>query len=159
MDFLSTIRNLCAIFNQNAVDYLIVGGTAVALHGHYRQSTTAKGDLADKPDLDFWYNPSYDNYYRLLKALEQLGQDVTKYRDEAAPDPKKSFFKFEAEDYTLDLLPTIKAPIKFSAAFAKREVFKSGDVAISFISLDDLIQDKAFLARPKDRDDIKHLKK
>lgn len=159
MDYLSTIRHLCDVFQQNAVGYLIVGGTAVALHGHYRQSTTAKGDRADKPDLDFWYNPSYDNYYRLLKALEQLGQDVTQYRDEVAPDPKKSFFKFESDDYTLDLLPSIKAPIKFSAAFAKREAFESNGVIISFISLEDLIKDKEYLARPKDKDDVKHLKR
>ena len=55
---------------------MIVGGIAVALHGHFRQSIKLAGIATDKPDLDFWYNPTYENYFNLLNALEDLGQDV-----------------------------------------------------------------------------------
>jgi hypothetical protein len=53
------------------------------------------GKIAEKPDLDFWYNPTYDNYFKLLNALEELGQDVTRFKDEQTPNPKKSFFRYE----------------------------------------------------------------
>ena len=52
------VFNVCVILNQFKVDYLIVGGTAVAFHGYHRLSQDPSGEVTDKPDLDFWYNPS-----------------------------------------------------------------------------------------------------
>lgn len=49
------------ILNRNAVDYLVVGGTAVSYYGEPRRSKTANGQVVDKPDIDIWYNPSYQN--------------------------------------------------------------------------------------------------
>jgi len=159
MEYTSIIRYICGIFNKHSVEFMIVGGTAVALHGHFRRSTTLKGEVVDKPDLDFWYNPTYDNYFNLLNALEELGIDVTRFREEQAPDPKNSFFRFEFEDYTLDLLPNIKALLKFRVSFAKKQVIQSEGVEISFISFEDLIEDKQSLGRPKDIEDVKELKR
>jgi hypothetical protein len=51
---------------MHSVEYLVVGGTAVALHGYFRQSHDPSGQLMEKHDLDFWYNPTYDNYFKLL---------------------------------------------------------------------------------------------
>jgi len=101
---------------------MIVGGTAVALHGYFRYSLNQAGIITDKPDLDFWYNPTYDNYFKLLNALEELGQDITEFKEEQAPNPKKSFFKYEFEEFTLDLLPELKAPLKFRLSFEKKEI-------------------------------------
>lgn len=159
MDYISIIRHVCGTFNRNSVEYMLVGGTAVALHGYYRRTTAANGEVVDKPDLDFWYNPSPENYFRLLNAVEELGKDVTKHRNVTVIDPRKAFLKFPFEDYTLDLLPNVKAPLKFGPSFARRQVFDSEGVEISFISLEDLIQDKEISPRPKDIDDIEHLRR
>lgn len=51
-------QNIFEIFKHNAVEYMIVGGTAVSYYGKYRISKTARGQEVDKPDLDFWYNPN-----------------------------------------------------------------------------------------------------
>ena len=61
--------------------------------------------FTEKYDLDIWYNPTYENYFNLLSALENLGEDVSEFRDEQTPDPKRSFFKFDFEQFTLDFLP------------------------------------------------------
>ncbi|GAB4004126.1 hypothetical protein GCM10028808_01170 [Spirosoma migulaei] len=159
MQYNSSILEIFAIFKRNFVEYMIVGGTAVAYYGYSRKSTNTKGEIVDKPDLDFWYNPTYPNYFNLINALEELGKDVTKYRDDFSPNPKTSFFKLEFEDYTLDLLPTIKAPLKFSVSFAKKKVAQYDGVDIPFISLDDLIQDKLTTPRQKDIDDIEQLRR
>ena len=82
---------------------MVVGGAAVALHGYFRHSINLAGMVAGKPDLDFWYNPTYGNYFKLLDALDYLGQDITRYRKEKLPNPKKNF-KYEFENFTLDLL-------------------------------------------------------
>ena len=88
------IIGICSILNKHSIQYLIVGGSAVALHGYFRDSINQAGLTTDKPDLDCWYNPTYDNYFRLLDALEDLGEDVGEFKDEQTPNPKASFFNF-----------------------------------------------------------------
>lgn len=153
-----SILAVCRVLNHHGVEYLTVGGTAVALHGFYRLSTNPAGAVADKPDLDFWYNPTYRNYFNLLKALEALGQDVRSFKEEQAPNPTKSFFKYELEQFTLDLLPELKAALPFGVCYQHREVLAFREVSIPVISLDDLLADKAVNARPKDLLDIEQLK-
>jgi hypothetical protein len=152
-----SILNVCRVFNRHSVQYIIVGGTAVALHGYFRRSLNVVGIISNKPDLDFWYNPTYGNYFKLLNALEEFGQDVTEFKSEQAPNPKKSFFKFEFENFTIDLLPELKAKLSFRLLFERREVVTLNEVDIPFISYEDLILDKQKNARPKDITDIEQL--
>lgn len=137
--------------------YMIVGGAAVALYGKFRLSTNQSGEIVDKPDLDFWYDPSYESYFKILDVLEELGQDVARFREEQTPNPGKSFFRYEFENFSLDLLPQIKAPLKFSAAFKRKSLVNYNGTDIYFIGLDDLRQDKEVSGRPKDIDDIQNL--
>ena len=94
---LGSLLAVCSILNKHEVEYLVVGGSAVILHGYFRHSTNAAGVVADNPDLDFWYNPTYSNYFKILKVLKELGQDVTKFENEQSPNPQKSFFRYEFE--------------------------------------------------------------
>ena len=153
-----SILNICNILNKHSVEYIIVGGTAVALHGYYRQSINLDGVVTDKPDLDFWYNPTYKNYFNLLNALEELGQDVAEFKKEQTPNPKKSFFRYDFEKFNLDLLPELKAQLKFRTSFLRKEVVSLNGIDIPFISYDDLILDKEANGRPKDITDIEQLK-
>ena len=153
----NSILSVCSIFNKHAIEYLIVGGAAVALHGYFRRSLNSSEVASEKPDLDFWYNPTYENYFRLLNAIDELGQDVTRFRKEQAPKPKESFFKYEFTDFTLDLLPELKAALKFRQAFEKKEIVTLNEVDIPFINYDDLITDKKTNPRPKDIADIEQL--
>ena len=68
------ILQVCQILNKNSVQYLVVGGTAVAFHGYFRWSQNASDTPTEKFDLDIWYNPTYDNYFKLLnsKLLNQF---------------------------------------------------------------------------------------
>jgi|SRR6185437_6983644 len=153
-----SILNVCKILNKHAVQYLIAGGTAVALHGYIRMSLNSSGLPAKKYDLDFWYNPAYDNYFKLLNALEDLGQDVSEFKDEISPDPKKSYFRLELEKFTLDFLPELNGLGRFSVAFEEREIINISETEISIIGFDDLIKNKKINARPKDITDIEQLK-
>ncbi|WP_165822029.1 hypothetical protein [Hymenobacter edaphi] len=114
------MRRCCSsadLLHKHAVEYLIVGGAAVAIYGHYRMSMLPSGEMSNKYDFDFWYNPSYANYYRLLEALEEFGINVDSYRNELSPNPKKSFFKHSFEDFTVDFLPKILGLGRFNDAF------------------------------------------
>lgn len=152
------ILTICKILNTHSVEYLVVGGAAVALHGFFRQSYDSTGQPTLKPDLDFWYNSTYDNYFRLLNALEELGQDVTAFRADIAPNPKTSFFRFEKTEFTVDFLPELPGLSKFRASYDRRVTSEIYEIEISFIGYNDLIQSKQALGRPKDIDDIEQLK-
>ena len=152
------ILRVCEKLNQHSVEYLIVGGAAVALHGFTRQSYDSSGQPTGKPDLDFWYNSTYGNYFKLLDALEALGQDVAEFKAEVAPNPQKSFFRFEETEFTLDFLPELPGLTRFRPSYDKRVISKINDLEIPFIDYSDLIQNKEALGRPKDLEDIKQLK-
>ncbi len=62
------------------MQYIIIGGTSVALNGYYRHSINLAGELTDKPDIDIWYNPTYENYFNLLKVIEELGARCNKFQ-------------------------------------------------------------------------------
>lgn len=151
------ITRVCQILNENDVQYLIVGGTAVAFHGYFRWSQNSDGSPSDKFDLDIWYNPTYDNYFKLLKALAELGQDVKEFFAEKTPNPQKSYFKFVLEKFSLDFLPKLKDSGKFKSAYEKKETTIINEIEMFFIGIDELLQDKAANSRPKDLEDIKHL--
>ncbi len=152
------ILRVCQILNKNDVQYLIVGGTAVAFHGYFRWSQNFTGALTEKFDLDIWYNPTYDNYFKLLNGLAELGQDVKEFFEEKSPDPLKSYFKFDLNKFTLDFLPKLKGATKFKQAYEKKEITTIKGIDIHFIGFDELLQDKAANSRPKDLTDIKQLK-
>lgn len=61
-----SILSVCKLLDKHQVAYMIIGGTAVALHGYYRHSVNMAGELTDKPDIDIWYNPTYENYFPLF---------------------------------------------------------------------------------------------
>ena len=58
-DFKEFIQSL----NDNQVRYLVIGGYAVALHGHPRYTK----------DLDVWIELTPENAAKMVKALEQFG--------------------------------------------------------------------------------------
>lgn len=56
-------KEFIQFLNDNHVQYLVVGGYAVAIHGHPRYTK----------DIDIWIEASPDNANNLLQALEQFG--------------------------------------------------------------------------------------
>ena len=138
---------------------MLIDGTAVALNGYYRHSINVSGEITDKPDIDIWYNPTYENYFNILKIIEELGQDISEFKNEQSPNPRKSFFKLDFDSFTLDVLPAIKADIKFLDANQRKETVEVDETQIYFLNYFDLIEDKKATARKKDLEDIEQLKK
>jgi hypothetical protein len=58
------ISRLFQLLSGHGVDYVVIGGVAVQVHGHRR---TTK-------DLDLMPAPSPENYRRLAAALEKAGR-------------------------------------------------------------------------------------
>lgn len=56
-------REFIQLLNDHNAEYLVVGGYAVALHGHIR---TTK-------DLDFWINCTFENAEKIIVVLREIG--------------------------------------------------------------------------------------
>jgi hypothetical protein len=56
-------KEFVELLNSTGVEYLLVGGYALAAHGHPRYTG----------DLDIWVEPTPANVTRLLGALELIG--------------------------------------------------------------------------------------
>ena len=145
------------MLNKHSVEYLIVGGTAVGFYGYSRGSTASNGSALGKHDLDFWYNPNLENYYKLLDAFEDLGIDVSKHRNGIAV-PKQSFFRYEFDEYKTDFLPIIKGLDNFMTSYQRKATVNLHKVTISIISYSDLLITKKTDSRDKDIDDLNQLK-
>ncbi|WP_295790781.1 hypothetical protein [Mucilaginibacter sp.] len=155
----NSLLTVCRLLEKYDVQYMLVGGTAVALNGYYRHSINTAGQLTDKPDIDLWYNPTYENYFNFLKVIEELGHDITAFKNEHNPNPRKSFFRLDFDEFTLDALPEIKADIKFAKSNQRKETVELEAIKIHFMHYYDLIEDKNATARKKDLEDIEQLRK
>ena len=158
MNHTETFKDIISALNKYEVEYLVVGGAAVGYYGYHRQSMARGGQLVDEPDLDIWFNPTPKNYVQMIKALEELKIDVSRLKDEQIVDPKKSFLRYTLDDCTLDLLPQIKAPIRFRDAYTRKSDFNRNGFEMTVIGVEDLITDKEASSRPKDLVDIAHLR-
>ena len=56
-------KEFIELLNENKVRYLVVGGYAVAFHGHPRYTK----------DIDVWIELSPDNANKILDALKKFG--------------------------------------------------------------------------------------
>ena len=87
MIFEKDFRDLCSLLNEEKIDYLIVGGYAVAFHGAPR----ATGDL------DILIRPEHEHVVRLLSAIERFGFPT------AGVTPQ--YYWSTARSYNLDAFP------------------------------------------------------
>jgi|JI102314A2RNA_FD_contig_41_6683689_length_892_multi_2_in_0_out_0_2 predicted nucleotidyltransferase len=149
---------VCTALTNYEVDFMIVGGYAVFLYGYRRPSmiTTYKPEL--KADFDFWYKPSLSNFQKLLKALYELGVDITELQ-QIVFDPKKTFLKIPHKEFHTDFLPVILGLESFSEAKKNASLAEIEGNKFPVIGYNDLILSKLAVNRTIDKEDIKALNK
>ena len=64
--FNSDFQDFIIALNRSEVEYVLVGGYSVILHGYAR--TTG--------DLDLWVNKTAENYQKIVHAFEMFGMPV-----------------------------------------------------------------------------------
>ena len=151
---------VCGILNNHEVRYLIIGGAAVNIYGYIRLSRNSRNEETDHPDIDIWFEPTYENYLtNLCGAFEELGLDADSYR-KGSSNIRKIFIRESFEDFDLDFLPVLESfPKSFSACYRKRNEVEIKAVKIPLLAVEDIISSKKNSQRPKDLKDIEELKK
>jgi len=142
-DFVDFIR-LC---NKHQVEYLVVGGLAVVVHGYPRFTG----------DMDIWMKISDDNANKMLEVIKDFGMTslgITK----ADLLEKDGVIQFGVRPVRIDIMNDL-AGISFDAAFEKKKQLTRADVVINFIGLNDLLISKKVAGRKQDKADIQKLKR
>jgi len=140
-DFKEFIRSL----NANQVRYLVVGGYAVAFHGHPRYTK----------DLDVWLDRNPENAERLIQALEQFGFGSLglKVADFLIKD---QIIQLGYPPNRIDLLTTLPG-VEFELCYAARLEAVIDEIPINFINLDNLKKNKRASGRHQDLADVENL--
>ncbi len=135
------------LLNQYKVDYLIVGGYAMAFHGKPRYTG----------DLDIWIDISESNALKLLLVIQNFGFSSLGFK-------KEDFLKENLINQIgypplrIDIITSIDG-VKFKDAYLSKQIIDLEDFQANYIGLDQLIINKKTSARPIDLIDVKDLEK
>ncbi len=133
------------LFIAHDVQFLIIGGYALAAHGFPR----ATGDL------DAWVWASDTNAAKIITALDafgfaNVGISVSDFLRE------DSVVQLGYPPYRIDILTSIDG-LEFAEAWASRVMVRINNMDVPFISRDDLITNKTAVGRPQDIADVQRL--
>lgn len=142
-DFLEFIE----CFNQNEVEYILIGGYSVILHGYPR--TTG--------DLDLWVKRDEKNYRKIISAFDcfQLPSFEMTLENFLNVD-QFDVFRFGRPPVAIDIITDVKG-LKFENAWSNKVVGDFDSVKLNYISLTDLKTTKKATGRYKDLNDLENL--
>lgn len=140
-DFKEFLQSL----NDNNVRYLIVGGYAVALHGHPRYTK----------DIDIWLWLDPQNAQHIVQALAQfgfasLGLTVDDFLE------TNTVIQLGYPPNRIDILTSLSG-VDFETCYASRVETQIDNLTVTFIDLENLKKNKLASGRYQDLADIENL--
>lgn len=133
------------LLNQYEVDYMVVGGFALAFHGEPR--TTG--------DMDIWIDCTAANAGKLVRVIQNFGMGGLGLTEKDFLEPG-IITQIGYPPLRIDILTEIDG-LQFKDAVENRKHFKQGTMKIAFIGRDDFIKNKEAAGRKKDLQDVKRL--
>ena len=145
MEIPNDFKELLELFNRHKVEYLIVGGYALAFHGAPRVTG----------DIDLFVRPQVDNAERILAALDEFGFGTLDLSTEELTKPGM-VVQLGVPPVRIDLITRVSG-VSWEKADAAKVPGHYGDIPVHFISRDDFIVNKKATGRLKDAADIEAL--
>ena len=140
-------KELLQLLNLKKIEYLVVGGYAVALYGYPR----ATGDI------DIWIALSKNNAQKVVEALKEFGFDVPELKEKLFLEKEKNI-RMGNPPLRIEILTSIDG-VEFSECYKNRNIVKIDDIPVNFISLPDLKKNKKASGRYQDLADLENLEK
>ena len=138
-------KEFLKLLNAHGVEYLVVGGHAVAYYGHPRPTG----------DIDFWVAINPQNAERLVQVFREFGFDVP----DLSPQlflKEKQIVRIGVPPVRVEVLTTISG-LSFEECYATRVTDVVDGFPINIISLEHLKANKRAAGRHKDLDDLENL--
>ena len=138
-------KEFAALLNSTGVEYLIVGGYALAAHGHPRYTG----------DLDIWLRRSQDNAVKVIRVLDAFGFGSLGLTQADFLRPE-AVVQLGYPPARIDLITAIDG-VDFDDCYPNRVHIKSDGIPLPFIGLNDFRANKSAAGRPKDLADLQAL--
>lgn len=145
MEIPNDFRELLELFNKHKVEYLIVGGYALAFHGAPRITG----------DIDLFIRPTRENAERILAALEEFGFGSLDLSVDELTKPGM-VVQLGVPPVRIDIITRVSG-VTWERADADKVPGRYGDIPVHFISRDDFIANKKATGRLKDAADLEAL--
>jgi hypothetical protein len=145
MNTQSDFEDFFRLLESNRVDYLVVGGYAVAFHGFPRFTK----------DVDVFFDATPENASRLRTVLVAFGFQPSMVSESVLLAPN-AVIAIGLEPARIDLLSRIDG-VSFDEARGGMVRGRYGSVEVCFIGRDDLIRNKRASGRPRDLGDLAEL--
>lgn len=140
-------NDILNLLNARGVEYLLVGGYAVSIHGRPRPTA----------DLDIWIAADRTNADRVVGALKAFGFDVPGL-DASLIHTRRQIIRMGYPPVRIELLCDLSG-VEFAECYARRQTANFNGVPVNVISLPDLIVNKRASGRKKDIVDLDELSK
>ena len=140
------LREFIELLNSGKIDYLVVGGFAVAWHGYPRFTA----------DIDFLVGTAQSNAVAIVGVLDAFGFRSLEIKPEDLTQPGQ-IVQLGAKPNRIDLITSISG-INFAQAWEHRVPGSIDGIPVFFISREDLIRNKESTGRPKDLGDVAALR-
>jgi predicted nucleotidyltransferase len=139
------VEGLLRSLREHKVRFVIIGATAFPVHGYSRATL----------DTDIFIEPTPLNARRARAALQAFGYDMSDVSVEDLLTKKLLIRQYGVE---ADIHPFVKGTT-FERVWANKVKARFGRTFVWFASLDDLIEMKQAAGRPKDKEDLKFLRR
>jgi hypothetical protein len=142
-------KDFLRLLNEKQVEYLVIGGYALSVHGYVR----ATGDI------DIWIHATPQNAEKMMDVMLAFGFSPYDFSEQDfLPDEngKAGFLSFGDAPFKIEILGEAQG-VSFTEAYPKRKTVVLDDTTIHFIGLHELIANKKAVGRPKDLLDIENL--
>ncbi|MCT7953055.1 hypothetical protein NG798_24975 [Ancylothrix sp. C2] len=138
-------KEFIQLLNENQIKYLVIGGYAVAIHGHPRYTK----------DIDIWVEMSSENASKLMTALDQFGFGSLGLcaQDFQTPD---QIIQLGYPPNRIDLITTPDG-IDFETCYSSKKEIVIDNIPVKFIDIENLKKNKKASGRLQDLADLESL--
>jgi hypothetical protein len=146
MEFQKDFEDLCASLNGRNVEYIVVGGYALAFHGAPRFTG----------DLDIFIRPTSGNVNNLLAALHDFSfRDTPVHPDDLLGERK--ILELGRQPVQVHIMASISG-VSWEEAWESRQLGAYGSAPVHFLGREAFIANKRAVGRAKDLADIDALR-
>ena len=138
-------KEFLKLLNSHQVDYLLVGGYAVSIHGYPRYTG----------NIDFWVAVSEGNANKLVSVLKEFGFNVPNLSTELFMDTSR-MTRLGREPVKIEILNSVSG-LDFAPSKERAITIDIDGITIPVICLADLRQNKLASGRAKDLADLENL--
>lgn len=145
IEFPPDFSDFLRLLNDHHVEYLLVGGFAVAIHGYPRATA----------DMDIWIERGRENAIRIVQCLKEFGFDAPELEPNLFLQPDR-IVRMGIAPLRIEILTDIDG-VRFEDCLTRSLTESIDGLLVKVIGLEDLKSNKRASGRPRDVDDLQHL--